>query len=37
MAEVEAQWMANPNRYDDETWNRCGKSGLMLPKITLGL
>lgn len=37
MAEVEAQWMANPNRYDDETYNRCGKSGLILPKITLGL
>jgi L-glyceraldehyde 3-phosphate reductase len=37
MAEVETQWMANPNRYDDETWNRCGNSGLMLPKITLGL
>ncbi|MFV1852288.1 MAG: L-glyceraldehyde 3-phosphate reductase [Thalassospira sp.] len=37
MAEVEAQWMANTNRYDDETYNRCGKSGLILPKITLGL
>lgn len=37
MAEVEEQWLANPNRYDDETYNRCGKSGLILPKITLGL
>jgi L-glyceraldehyde 3-phosphate reductase len=37
MAEVEAQWMANPDRYDDENWNRCGRSGLLLPKITLGL
>lgn len=37
MAEVETQWMANPSRYDDETWNRCGNSGLILPKITLGL
>lgn len=37
MAEVETQWMANPNRYDDDTYNRCGKSGLILPKITLGL
>ncbi|NIY77356.1 L-glyceraldehyde 3-phosphate reductase [Thalassospira sp. HF15] len=37
MAEVEAQWMANPDRYNDENWNRCGHSGLLLPKITLGL
>lgn len=37
MAEVEEQWLANPNRYDDETYKRCGKSGLILPKITLGL
>ncbi|MBO6805643.1 L-glyceraldehyde 3-phosphate reductase [Thalassospira sp.] len=37
MAEVEAQWMANPDRYNDENWNRCGRSGLLLPKITLGL
>ncbi|WP_286791640.1 L-glyceraldehyde 3-phosphate reductase [Thalassospira sp. UBA4513] len=37
MAEVEAQWMANPDRYNDENWDRCGRSGLLLPKITLGL
>lgn len=37
MAEVEARWMANPDRYNDENWNRCGRSGLLLPKITLGL
>lgn len=37
MAEVETPWMANPNRYDGENYSRCGKSGLILPKITLGL
>lgn len=37
MAEVEAPWSANPDRYHDENWNRCGRSGLILPKITLGL
>jgi len=37
MADVEAQWMANPDRYNDENWDRCGRSGLLLPKITLGL
>lgn len=37
MAEVEAPWSANPDRYKDENWNRCGRSGLILPKITLGL
>ncbi|KZC99244.1 MULTISPECIES: L-glyceraldehyde 3-phosphate reductase [unclassified Thalassospira] len=37
MAEVEAQWTANPDRYNDENWDRCGRSGLLLPKITLGL
>jgi len=37
MAEVEAQWMANLDRYNDENWDRCGRSGLLLPKITLGL
>jgi L-glyceraldehyde 3-phosphate reductase len=37
MADIEAQWMANPDRYNDENWNRCGNSGLLLPKITLGL
>ena len=37
MADIEAQWMANPDRYNDENWNRCGHSGLLLPKITLGL
>ncbi|WP_282597573.1 L-glyceraldehyde 3-phosphate reductase [Thalassospira sp. ER-Se-21-Dark] len=29
--------MANPDRYNDENWDCCGRSGLLLPKITLGL
>jgi L-glyceraldehyde 3-phosphate reductase len=27
----------NPQRYDEMIYNRCGKSGLMLPAISLGL
>ena len=27
----------NPSRYDQMTYNRCGRSGLMLPAISLGL
>lgn len=27
----------NPNRYDHTQYNRCGKSGLLLPAISLGL
>lgn len=30
-------FLANPNRYDNMQYNRCGKSGLLLPKISLGL
>lgn len=30
-------YLANPNRYDKMQYNRCGKSGLLLPKISLGL
>ena len=37
MASVEEGWNANPARYDNATYNRSGKSGLMLPQITLGL
>lgn len=29
--------IANENRYDNMTYNRCGKSGLMLPAVSLGL
>ncbi|WP_353187190.1 aldo/keto reductase, partial [Bosea sp. (in: a-proteobacteria)] len=29
--------MANPNRYDAMRYNRCGRSGLMLPTLSLGL
>jgi L-glyceraldehyde 3-phosphate reductase len=29
--------MANPNRYDAMRYNRCGRSGLMLPALSLGL
>lgn len=30
-------YLAAPNRYDTMQYNRCGKSGLLLPKISLGL
>lgn len=30
-------YQANPKRYDSMTYNRCGKSGLLLPAISLGL
>lgn len=30
-------YQANNNRYDDMKYNRCGKSGLKLPTISLGL
>lgn len=30
-------YTANPNRYDHAQYNRCGKSGLLLPAISLGL
>jgi len=30
-------YVANPNRYDDMKYRRCGKSGIMLPMISLGL
>ncbi len=30
-------YQANPNRYDQMTYRRCGKSGLKLPEISLGL
>ncbi|RYE28825.1 MAG: L-glyceraldehyde 3-phosphate reductase, partial [Hyphomicrobiales bacterium] len=29
--------MANPNRYDAMRYNRCGRSGLQLPALSLGL
>jgi L-glyceraldehyde 3-phosphate reductase len=28
---------ADPSRYDRMTYNRCGRSGLKLPAISLGL
>ena len=31
------EWMANPARYDDMLYRRCGRSGLKLPAISLGL
>jgi L-glyceraldehyde 3-phosphate reductase len=31
------EWMANPARYDDMIYRRCGRSGLQLPAISLGL
>lgn len=30
-------YLANPNRYDSMQYNRCGNSGVLLPKISLGL
>lgn len=30
-------YQANPNRYEKMTYRRCGKSGLKLPEISLGL
>lgn len=30
-------WSANSNRYDSMTYHRCGRSGLKLPAISLGL
>lgn len=30
-------YVPNPNRYDNAIFNRCGKSGLLLPPISLGL
>lgn len=31
------QYIANEKRYDDMTYRRCGKSGLMLPAVSIGL
>ncbi|MBI2416870.1 MAG: L-glyceraldehyde 3-phosphate reductase [Ignavibacteriales bacterium] len=31
------QYITNPDRYKDMTYNRCGKSGIKLPAISLGL
>ena len=31
------EWMANPARYDDMAYRRCGHSGVKLPAISLGL
>ncbi|MCK5850058.1 MAG: L-glyceraldehyde 3-phosphate reductase [Kiritimatiellae bacterium] len=30
-------WTPDPKRYKDITYNRCGRSGLMLPPLSLGL
>ncbi|BDX39020.1 glyceraldehyde 3-phosphate reductase [Tenuifilaceae bacterium CYCD] len=31
------EYIANPNRYNDMLYRRCGKSGLQLPALSLGL
>lgn len=31
------RYITNPDRYKDMTYNRCGKSGIKLPAISLGL
>ena len=30
-------YQPNPNRYNDMPYRRCGKSGLLLPAVSLGL
>ena len=30
-------WTASANRYDTMRYNRCGRSGLKLPAVSLGL
>lgn len=32
-----ADWLAKPERYDSMPYRRCGRSGLLLPAISLGL
>jgi L-glyceraldehyde 3-phosphate reductase len=34
---METMYQANPHRYEQDIYQRCGQSGLMLPKISLGL
>jgi len=31
------QYVPNPDRYDTMQYRRCGKSGILLPEISLGL
>lgn len=33
---MEYKYLANDNRYDNMQYARCGKSGVMLPKVSLG-
>ncbi len=30
-------YLPNPNRYEKMPYRRCGKSGLLLPAVSLGL
>ncbi|MGA7339476.1 MAG: L-glyceraldehyde 3-phosphate reductase [Terracidiphilus sp.] len=34
---METSYVPNPDRYDNPTFRRCGRSGLVLPPISLGL
>src|SRR5215471_19927824 len=34
---MEKPYVPNPSRYDKATFRRCGRSGLVLPPISLGL
>jgi L-glyceraldehyde 3-phosphate reductase len=34
---MEKPYVPNPNRYDQATFRRCGRSGIVLPPISLGL
>jgi L-glyceraldehyde 3-phosphate reductase len=36
-AEMSDMWQANPDRYNQLSYPRCGSSGLCLPRISLGL
>src|SRR6056297_1763669 len=34
---ITMQYQADPTRYDQFSYNRCGRSGLLLPPLSLGL
>ena len=31
------KYVADENRYDGMEYNRCGRSGVLLPKVSLGM
>ena len=34
---METPYISNPDRYESATFNRCGRFGLVLPPVSLGL